>query len=197
MAAPNLQKTKRDNPTASGTQKGKEKAAAPAPQKVDPAFAQAVQNYEAGLRALQERKYDKAKAALEKVVASPSHELADRARLHLNAVNQHLQKTTTSFKSPEEHYDYAVSLMNNGDLEGARTHIEKILKQSSDADYAYYGMALLDCLAGRSEDALRNLEQAIRLNARNRLQARNDTDFQNMADDPRFTELLYPEVGSN
>jgi len=26
------------------------------------------------------------------------------------------------------------------------------------------------------------------------VQARVDNDFQNMADDPRFTELLYPEV---
>jgi hypothetical protein len=32
------------------------------------------------------------------------------------------------------------------------------------------------------------------LNARNRIQARSDSDFQDMADDPRFTELLYPEV---
>jgi len=25
------------------------------------------------------------------------------------------------------------------------------------------------------------------------LQARNDSDFKNMTDDPRFTELIYPE----
>jgi len=33
------------------------------------------------------------------------------------------------------------------------------------------------------------------MNPHNRFQARNDSDFQNMADDPRFTELLYPEPG--
>jgi hypothetical protein len=27
-----------------------------------------------------------------------------------------------------------------------------------------------------------------------RLRARGDSDFQDMADDPRFTELLYPEA---
>ena len=31
-------------------------------------------------------------------------------------------------------------------------------------------------------------------NPRNRIQARSDSDFQDMADDPRFTELLYPEA---
>ena len=34
----------------------------------DPRFAQAVQNYEAGLKSLQSHKYDKAKAYFEKVV---------------------------------------------------------------------------------------------------------------------------------
>lgn len=168
-----------------------------APPKVDPVFALAVQNYEAGLRAMQERKYDKAKTALEKVIAGPNRELTDRAHVHLNAVLQHLQRSANSFSSFEEHYDYAVSLMNRGDLDNAREQLTKILKQAPQADFAYYGMALLDCMVGRSEDALRNLEQSIRLNPRNRLQARNDSDFQNMADDPRFTELLYPEAGSD
>ena len=49
----------------------------------DPRFSQAVQNYEAGLKALQGHKYDKAKAYFEKVVAGPSPELADRASVHL------------------------------------------------------------------------------------------------------------------
>ena len=49
-------------------------------------------------------------------------------------------------------------------------------------------------MTGRTQDCLRNLGQAIELNPKNRLQARVDNDFQNMADDPRFTELLYPEV---
>jgi hypothetical protein len=37
------------------------------------------------------------------------------------------------------------------------------------------------------------LDQAVGMNPSNRYQARNDSDFQNLADDPRFTELLYPE----
>ena len=41
----------------------------------DPRFAQAVQNYEAGLKALQAHKYDRAKTFFEKVVAGPSPEL--------------------------------------------------------------------------------------------------------------------------
>jgi tetratricopeptide (TPR) repeat protein len=161
--------------------------------KEDPLFTQAVQNYEAGLRAMQERKFEKAKGLLEKIIASGPRELADRARLHLNTCNQQLSEASSSFKTHEEHFDYAVSLINAGRYDDARTHLEKILKQNPKADFAYYGMAVVECLTGEVESSLKNLSEAIRLNPQNRFQARNDSDFQNMADDPRFTELLYPE----
>jgi tetratricopeptide (TPR) repeat protein len=152
-----------------------------------------VQNYEAGLRAMQEHKFDKAKSYLQKVVSGPSKELADRASVHLNACNQQTEKVASQFKSPEEHYDYAVSLMNLGDYVGAREHLEKLSKQSPKADYVAYGLAALDCLTGHVEDSLRHLSDAIRLNPSLRFQARNDSDFQNLVEDPRFTELLYPD----
>src|SRR5579859_192263 len=161
--------------------------------KQDPVFAQAVQNYEVAIRAMQEHKFDKAKPLLEKIIAGGSRELLDRARVHLSLCNQQLAAGSTSFKTQEEHFDYAVSLINSGQHDQARSHLEKILKQNSKADFAYYGMAVVDCLTGQVEASLKNLNEAIRLNPQNRFQARNDSDFQNMADDPRFTELLYPE----
>lgn len=170
----------------------------PAPQKKatikeDPGFAQAVQNYEGALRSMQEHKFDKAKGLLEKVIASAHMALIDRARVHLSLCNQQLAGVSTSFKTHEEHFDYAVSLLNAGQFDQARAHMEKILKQNGSADFAFYGMAVVDCLTGQVESSLKNLSEAIRLNPHNRFQARNDSDFQNMADDPRFTELLYPE----
>lgn len=167
---------------------------AKASPQADPRFAQAVENYQAGLKAMQEHKFDRAKVLLQKVVANGPRELADRAAVHLNTCNQRMSRTTTSFKTPEEHYDYAVSLMNIGDYVGSREHLEKILKQNPKVDYAVYGLSVLNCLTGHYEDALKGLAEAIRLNSANRFQARNDSDFQNLADDPRFTELIYPEV---
>ena len=163
----------------------------------DPRYVQALQSYELGLRAMQEHKFDKAKPHFQKVVAGPSKELADRANVHLNICNQHLDRTVaTQFKTPEEHFDYAVSLMNVGDYVTAREHLEKLLKQNAKADYVIYGLAALDCLTGHVEDSLKRLDEALRLNAQLRFQARNDSDFQNLAEDPRFTELLYPDPGS-
>ena len=142
-----------------------QKTTAKKPINEDPRFAQAVQNYEAGLRAMQEHKFDKAKAYLQKAVTGASKELADRVSVHLNTCNQHLERSANQFKSPEEHYDYAVSLMNVGDYVTAREHLEKLSKQVPKADYVAYGMAALDCLTGHLEDSLRHLDEAIRLNA--------------------------------
>ncbi len=160
----------------------------------DPKYVLAVESYQVGLKAMQERKFDKAKAAFQKVIASGVRELAERANVFLNTCNQHLGKTSASFKTPEEHYDYAISLMNVGDYVGAREHLDKIIKQSASADYGWYGLSVLNCLTGHYEEALKDLAEAIRLNPRYRFQARNDSDFKNMSDDPRFTELIYPEV---
>jgi tetratricopeptide (TPR) repeat protein len=181
--------------------RGPETVAAPkresanADLRLDPRFAQAVQNYEAGLKAMQEHKYERAKTLLEKVSESGVRELGDRASIHLSTCNQQIGKSSSSaFKTAEEHYDFAVSLINGGNFDDARAHLEKILKQNSKADYAHYGMAALECLTGHFEPALKSLNDAIRLNPANRFQARNDSDFDRLSDDPRFTEVLYPET---
>jgi hypothetical protein len=49
-------------------------------------------------------------------------------------------------------------------------------------------------MTGQTEQCLEHLSAAIGINPQNRIHARVDSDFQDMADDPRFTELLYPEV---
>ena len=163
----------------------------------DPRYTQALQSYESGLRAMQEHKFDKAKPHFQKVIGGPSKELTDRASVHLSTCNQHIERSTaTQFKTPEEHFDFAVSLMNLGDYVTAREHLDKLLKQAPKADYVIYGLAALDCLTGHVEDSLRRLDEALRLNAQLRFQARNDSDFQNLAEDPRFTELLYPDPGA-
>src|SRR5271169_3661361 len=155
----------------------------------DPRYTQSLQSYEAGLRAMQEHKFDKAKPHFQKVVNGPTKELVDRASVHLNTCNQHLERSTAAqFKTVEEHFDYAVSLMNLGDYVTAREHLDKLLKQSPKVDYVIYGLAALDCLTGHVEDSLKRLDEALHLNPQLRFQARNDSDFQNLAEDPRSTE---------
>jgi tetratricopeptide (TPR) repeat protein len=162
----------------------------------DPRHTQAVQSYESGLRALQERKFDKAKGHLQKVLAGPNKSLVDRAQVHILTCDKHLDTPALQFKTTEEHYDYAVSLINAGDYVTAREHLDKLLKQDPKAEFVLYGLAALHCLTGHIDESLKMLHEAIQIKPSLRFQARNDTDFQNLAEDPRFTELLYPDPGS-
>jgi tetratricopeptide (TPR) repeat protein len=162
----------------------------------DPRHTQAVQNYESGLRALQEHKFEKAKGHLQKVLTGPDKSLVDRAQVHILTCDKHADKPALQFKTTEEHYDYAVSLINTGDYVTAREHLDKLLKQNPKAEYVLYGLAALHCLTGHVEESLKILDEAIQVRPALRFQARNDTDFQNLAEDPRFTELLYPDPGT-
>lgn len=162
--------------------------------KVNPNHEQQLKHYEAGLRYMQEGKFDKAKTELEKVLPDGSPQLRDRASLHLAACGRLTQNVELAFASPEEHFDFAVLLLNDGNYEDAREHLEQILAQQENSDYAHYGIAILDSVTGQAEECLQHLSRAIELNPQNRLMARRDTDFMDMADDPRFTELLYPEI---
>jgi tetratricopeptide (TPR) repeat protein len=156
-------------------------------------FAQSLQSYEQGLKLLQAQKFEKAKVLFEKVIEAGVSELRDRAKVNINICNQQLDQIQNTFSTPEEHYDFAVSLMNLGDFVTAREHLENLSSQRPALDFIWYGRAVLECLTGRTSESLQHLAEAIRLNPGNRFQARNDSDFRNMADDPRFTELLYPE----
>ncbi|MGA7138950.1 MAG: tetratricopeptide repeat protein [Terriglobales bacterium] len=162
----------------------------------DPRHTQAVQSYESGLRALQEHKFEKAKGHLQKVLAGPNKSLVDRAQVHILTCEKHLETSSLQFKTAEEHYDYAVSLMNTGDYVTAREHLDKLLKQNPKAEFVLYGLAALHCLTGHVEESLKTLNEAIQAKPSLRFQARNDGDFQNLAEDPRFTELLYPDPGA-
>lgn len=178
----------------STTARGKKNHPAPAKHAGRPAANMAAfVHYQSALQLLQQGKYDKALAALEKVLQEAPPELKERCQMYIVTCRRQMEAVELVFETPEEHYDYAVSQLNTGYFEEAREHFQAILSRCPQADYAYYGLALLESLTGRPKDCLANLAQAIDLNPKNRLQARVDNDFQNMADDPRFTELLYPE----
>jgi tetratricopeptide (TPR) repeat protein len=155
---------------------------------------QQLKQYEEAVRYFQQQKPHKAKQVLEKVIAGPSKELADRAQMHLRICEQRIARLPTPvLRSAEDHYQSGVAMMNLGRWDQAREHLLRARKMAPKADYIYYAMAALDCLTGEAESAMENLKTAIDLRPENRYHARNDEDFAFLQEDPRFTELLYPE----
>ena len=184
--------TKTSTPHATGKRSPRVIEGTKAPA-IDEGRREMLANYEAAIRLMQEGKFERAHVAFDKMLAAGPGDLGDRIRMYISACLQQATKAKRSFANPEEQYDYAISLLNGGHYDDAREHLQSIVAKDTKADYAFYGLAVLASLTSESHTCLEHLTEAIRQNPRNRIQARADSDFQNMADDPRFTELLYPE----
>jgi tetratricopeptide (TPR) repeat protein len=160
----------------------------------NPVHQQSLTYYQNAVQFMQEGKFEKARLLFEKLSQEGAPELLERSRVYLAVCHRQAEKHSLTFANPEEQYDYAVSLLNTGNYEDARDQFDDLLKKNPSADYAHYGLAILNSITGQAEECLDHLARAITLNPRNRIQARSDIDFNDMADDPRFTELLYPEA---
>jgi tetratricopeptide (TPR) repeat protein len=159
-----------------------------------PAKQQQLKLYEEALKHFQQQKFQRAQQVLERVLEGPSKELGDRAKVHLRICEQRISRLPAPIaKSAEDHYTQGVTLMNLGRWDEAREHLDRARKAAPKADHIVYAMAALDCLTGEADSAMENLKVAIQLRPENRYHARNDEDFAFLQEDPRFTELLYPE----
>jgi tetratricopeptide (TPR) repeat protein len=177
---------------------GKKGASAPPPRILkiveDPRIKLAREQYEGAVSLLSNHKYDRALVLFEKVLQSPSAELAERSRVHLNICRQRMERTKApAFKTAEDHYNYAVAQINTGNLADAEEHLHKAMKLTPRVGHFYYALAALLSLRRDVEGSLQSLKQAIDLDSRNRLLARSDNDFNTLYEDPRFADLVYPE----
>jgi tetratricopeptide (TPR) repeat protein len=161
---------------------------------VDPLVQAQLKVYDEALAFFHQQKFAKAKQELEKVLEGPSKGLADRARMHLRIAEQRMKPSAEQNpRTADEHYQRGVGMMNIGRWDDARESLIKARKASPKSDYIHYALAALDCLTGEADSAMANLKVAIELRPENRYHARNDEDFAFLQEDPRFTELLYPE----
>jgi Tfp pilus assembly protein PilF len=161
---------------------------------VDPRVQAQLKVYDEALSLFRQQKFARAKAELEKVVEGPSKELADRARMHVKIAEQRMKPShDQNPRTADEHYQRGVAMMNVGRWDDARESLDKARRAAPKADHIHYALAALDCLTGEADSAMANLKVAIQLKSENRYHARNDEDFAFLQEDPRFTELLYPE----
>jgi len=177
-------------------------AAPPPPIKRKPtaeeiAHQHSLERFENALELFNHNQLGRARGIFARLTEDPARELAERARVYLSICEQRLSHTPLQLKTAEDHYNYAVGLANQGEAEESEQHFLKALKLSPNADYIYYALATIYALRNDVDGALENLLKAIELNEKNRYQAQNDADFAVLLEDPRFTELLYPEKPMN
>ncbi|HEY3626866.1 MAG TPA: hypothetical protein VGL00_11285, partial [Terracidiphilus sp.] len=113
------------------------------------------------MQLLQQGKYDKALAGFEKLPASAPPEILERTRMYIATCKRQMEQSRLAFQTPEERYDYAISQLNQGYYEEAREQFNGVISDASRADYAYYGLAVLDSITGHPQECLDNLARAI------------------------------------
>lgn len=159
----------------------------------DPQYQAALDQYGAAMKLFGQQKFERAKPLLEKVCESPYRELAERAGLHLNACNARLGQNQVKPQTPDDYYQHAIVRMNAAQYEEAEELLTKGMRSGGQGAHFAYALACLRAQTRDPEAALVHLKEAIRGDAQCRALARQDRDFASLMDDPRFTEILYPE----
>jgi len=152
-----------------------------------------MESFEEGMRQFHARRFQPARESFVRAMEGPDRAVAHRASLHARICEQRLASAGPVLKTPEEHYNYAVTLINSRDLAAAQTHLRAALEADAAADHVLYALAACQSLGGDLQAAYENLKRAIDLQPRNRLAARQDPDFSAMAGQPTFHRLLYPD----
>ena len=163
----------------------------PTPEEV--ALKNALEQFASAVNLFSNNEFAKARGILGRLVKTPAADLAERARVYLNICNQRLSRSILHLKTADDFYNHGVQLANQGNLEEAEECLKKALKLDPKCDYIHYAMATTQALRENVEGVLEHLQKAIELNAQNRYLAQKDPDFSNLEEDPRFTEMIYPE----
>ena len=142
------------------------------------------------------RKFREARERFRAATKGGDRGIAHRAELHARMCERRLEEQSVVLQTPEEHYNYAITLINSRELDPARRHLEKALEKEPDADHVYYALALCCGLVGDLQGAYDNLKRAIEIQPRNRIAARQDADFAAFSSQPPLDRLLFPEKKS-
>lgn len=169
------------SPAARGSARGAPVLAAPSQTDV---FAQAARAFHAG-------RFAEAKSLYEAATTGANREMAHSARLHMRMCEQRLAKEIPVLATAEEHYNYAVALMNRREFQSARKYLEQALRLSGDGDHLHYALALCLGTLGDLDGACQHLKRAIEIHPRNRAIARNDPDFAELVHRSPISELLH------
>ena len=101
--------------------------------------------YDEALGLFHQQKFQRAKQELEKILEGPSKELADRARMHIRIAEQRMKPSQEQNpRTPEDHYQRGVAMMNLGRWDDARESLDKARKLAPKADHIVYALAALD-----------------------------------------------------
>ena len=153
--------------------------------------------YAQALSLLHQKKHKPASKQFTRLIETFPGEIAviARARSFLRICERYLlDPKKDSARTPEEIFNQGVFYHNDGRYDEALGDYSRALKLSKkNNDHIYYAMAATELSMGNADDALQHLEKAIQLNEENRFFANNDPDFEPLATNNRFRNLVHPD----
>ena len=155
--------------------------------------SQQVETFESAITLFHSGQFGPAQELFRKAARGPSRDVAHAALLHARMCQRRLEATPPDLQTAEDHYNFAVALINERRMEAAEQHLRLALAQAPNSDHLYYVLALCCGLGGDLAGAYAHMRRAIELRPQNRVTARNDPDFAEIGQLPPLAELLYPE----
>jgi Tfp pilus assembly protein PilF len=155
-----------------------------------------VARFEEGVRTMHAGDYAAAKRVFDELAETAPREVAHAARLHARMCESRLAKKKPEPVSPEDRYNLGIALINSRRLAEAEAELRAALEIAPEGDHLHYALALCRGLSGDLTGAHRHLRRAIELQPRNRVLARNDPDFAEIASRPPLIDLLKERASS-
>ena len=175
--------------TAAGKSISSQSTAMTTPRPIQP---DQLASFEAGVKLLHVRQFRAAREQFRDARNGPDRAIADKAEARIRMCDQRLEAPVIVLKTPEEHYNYAITLINSRELGTARQHLQTALEQEPNADHIYYALALCCGLSGDPQGAYENLRRAIEIEPLNRMRAKQDPDLASISQQPPLDRLLFP-----
>lgn len=145
-------------------------------------FARAMKEFNAG-------GYEEAKRLFELCGEGPVITVKESAQMYVRMCVKRMEKPEVVLRTAEDHYTYAVGLMNLQKFGDALPHLQTAIKLG-DGAHVRYALALASGLVGDMPGAVAHLQKAILLDPGTRSLARSDADFQPLMQDPVIRELV-------
>ncbi len=154
------------------------------------AYQAALRDFEAGIHQFHKQNFQRAAAIFEKLATHPAREIADRARVHLQQCKPRVGRELPAARTAEDYYLHGIAALNNRQFGLAVDYLIKANKLQPNREHVHYALGAAYASQGDTERALQHLATAIQLRPANRILARSDEDFQAIASEPRFRQLV-------
>ncbi len=170
--------------------KAAKKATKKATKKVKPPVDRLAKDYDQAVTLLNGRRFAKALPLFESIAEAGDSVVGHSAGMYARICRERLSDVTKELKTADDHYNYAVKLLNDRDLDGSKASVERAIKLDSKNADAHYVRAVVAALRSDATQAWKSLGRAIELNPSVRLTARRDSDLAGVVDDSRIASLL-------